>query len=82
MPAELRVSIENKITDLKTVKDAAEPDIEKIKTATSTLSDELSKIGEILNKAAQAEGAKSAGGPEPTGEGQGPVRDADFEEKK
>ncbi len=84
VPAELRVSIENKITDLKTVKDAAEPDIEQIKSATSALSDELSKIGEILNKAAQekAEGAKSAEGPEPTGEGQGPVRDADFEEKK
>jgi molecular chaperone DnaK len=90
--AELRVSIENKITDLKTVKDATEPDIEKIKSATSALSTELSKIGEILNKAAQAEGAKSTGGPEPTGEGQtgqqppkegeGPVRDADFEEKK
>jgi molecular chaperone DnaK len=82
VPAELRVSIENKITDLKSVKDATEPDIEKIKSATSALSTELSKIGEILNKAAQAEGAKSAGGPEPAGEGNGPVRDADFEEKK
>ena len=80
VPAELRVSIENKITDLKKAKDGE--DMELIKKTTSDLSTELSKIGEILNKAAQAEGAKSAGGPEPTGEGSGPVRDADFEEKK
>jgi molecular chaperone DnaK len=84
VPAELRVSIENKITDLKLVKDAAEPDIEKIKTATSALSDELSKIGEILNKAAQENSATSGGTntQTPPKEGEGPVRDADFEEKK
>ncbi len=79
VPAELRVSIENKITDLKKAKDGE--DMELIKKSTSDLSTELSKIGEILNKFAQ-EQAQSQGGQTPPKEGEGPVRDADFEEKK
>ena len=79
VPTELRASIENKITDLKKAKEGE--DIELIKKATTELSTELSKVGEIINKA--AEGAKSTGGTEPAGERtEGPVRDADFEEKK
>ena len=79
VPTELRASIENKITDLKKAKEGE--DIELIKKATTELSTELSKVGEIINKA--AEGAKSTGGTEPAGERtEGRVRDADFEEKK
>lgn len=77
VPTELRATIENKITDAKTAKNGEDMDL--IKKATTELSTELSKIGEMINKAA---GAASAGGPEAAAEGSGPVRDADFEEKK
>ena len=73
VPAELRASIENKITDAKKAKDGE--DMEQIKKTTTELSTELQKIGEIINKASQ----ESAQTP-PAGEA--PVRDADFEEKK
>ncbi len=74
VPADLRVSIENMITDLKKSKDG--DDMEQIKKQTSDLSSELSKIGEILNKSAQTETP-------PQGENtDGPVREAEFEEKK
>jgi len=79
VPAELRVSIENKVTDLKKINDG--DDMEAIKKATTELSTELSKVGEIINKAAQAEGAKSDGGAG-TQQSDDKVRDADFEEKK
>ncbi len=71
VPAELRATIENKITDAKTAKNGQDMDL--IKKTTTELSTELSKIGEMMNK---------AGGPEAPAEGNGPVRDADFEEKK
>ena len=73
VPAELRASIENKITDAKKAKDGE--DMEQIKKTKTELSTELQKIGEIINKASQ----ESAQTP-PAGEA--PVRDADFEEKK
>ncbi len=89
VPAELRQSIEHKITDVKTATSNTSPDMEAIKKATTELSTELSKIGEILNKSAQAEGAPAASGTDgqQTGSTEGAgtgekVRDADFEEKK
>jgi molecular chaperone DnaK len=81
VPADLKTSIENKIADLKKAREGE--DMEMIKNATSALSTELSKIGEILNKAAQENSATSAGENQtPPKEGDNPVRDADFEEKK
>ncbi len=80
VPAELRTTIENKITDLKTANKNATDDISAIKKATTELSNELQKIGEIINKAAQAESAAGADGADT--QQSGSVRDADFEEKK
>ena len=77
VPAELRVSIENKITDAKNAKDGE--DMEQIKKTTTELSTELQKVGEIINKAAQ-ESPKTAEAGATTGEEK--VRDADFEERK
>ncbi len=77
VPLELKTSIEAKIADLKTAR--AGESLEDIKSKTSTLSTELSKIGEILNKAAQESAQTNTGGETPKDE---KVRDADFEEKK
>jgi len=73
VPAELRASIENKITDAKKAKDG--DDMEQIKKTTTELSTELQKIGEIMNKASQSTAEAGATTEEK-------VRDADFEEKK
>ena len=89
VPADLRKSIEDKIADVKTAKEGT--DQARLKTATDTLSTELSKIGEILSKA-QAEAAQAqtppAGGPAGAGpEGakhdsaESDVKDAEFKEK-
>ncbi len=78
VPADLKTSIEAKITDLKKAREGDA--LETIKSSTVTLSNEIQKIGEILSKASQAESAKSAGGTESAGES--PVRDAEFQEKK
>jgi len=51
IPAETKTDIEGKIEELKKIKDGA--DITAIKTATDALSSSLSKIGEIIAKAAQ-----------------------------
>ncbi len=77
VPAELRASIENKITDAKTAKNGE--DMEMIKKTTTELSNELSKIGELMNKASQESAQANPAGEAPK---DGPVRDADFEEKK
>jgi molecular chaperone DnaK len=77
VPADLKASIEAKIAAVKKEKDGQE--LDKIKTATVELSSELSKIGEIMNKAAQDSQAQT---PPNAGGEQGPVRDAEFEEKK
>ncbi len=84
VPADLRKSIEDKVTDLKSANSNTSADLETIKKTTVSLSNELQKIGEIINKAAQeAAGARSAGGTEPAGErGDEKVRDAEFQEKK
>ncbi len=86
VPADLRKSIEDKVTDLKTAKEGN--DIALMKKATEALSSELSKIGEILSKA-QAEAAKQEQA-NPTKDNpintdkapEGDVKDAEFKEKK
>ncbi len=85
VPADLRKSIEDKIADLKTAKEGTDPSL--MKKATETLSNELSKIGEILSKA-QAEASKQSSGTDTTGQTgndkgpEGDVKDAEFKEKK
>ncbi len=76
VPTELRASIENKITDAKKAKEGE--DMEQIKKITTELSTELSKIGELMNKAAQEQAQSQT----PPKEGEEKVRDADFTEKK
>lgn len=87
VPADLRKSIEDKIADVKTSKEGSDPAL--LKKSTEVLSNELSKIGEILSKAqAEADKAKAdagANGAAPTGDQkppEGDVKDAEFKEKK
>jgi molecular chaperone DnaK len=78
VPADLKTSIESKIADAKKAREGE--DMELIKKATTELSTELQKIGEIINKASQESAAAGqTGGEAPKDE---KVRDADFEEKK
>ncbi len=78
VPADLKTSIESKIADAKKAREGE--DMDAIKKATTELSTELQKIGEIINKASQESAATGqAGGDAPKDE---KVRDADFEEKK
>jgi molecular chaperone DnaK len=73
VPVETRKLIEDKIADVKTAKNGSE--IETIKKAIEGLTTELSKIGEIMNKA-NAETAKN-----PTPEQQNDeVKDAEVKE--
>ena len=83
VPAELRKAIEDKIADVKTAKDNANPSVEAIKKASEALSTEIQKIGQYMKQEAPAgaaganpAGNSSAGGPE------GDVKDAEFKEKK
>lgn len=82
VPAEMRVAIENKITDAKNAKNGE--DMELIKKTTTELSTELSKIGEMMNKAGDSAGADAGatGDQAQTPPTDGPVKDAEFEEKK
>ena len=79
VPAELRKSIEDKITDLKSANANTTPDLESIKKATVALSNGLSKVGEIINKAARQNQSTDGSA---DGQKDEKVRDADFEEKK
>jgi molecular chaperone DnaK len=73
IPPELKESVNNKITALRTAKDGT--DSEQIKKATEELSAEMSKIGEAMAKA----GAETPSGGTP--EEQNPeVKDAEFRE--
>ncbi len=76
VPADLKTSIEAKMADVKA--QIATENLETIKSSTVALSSEISKIGELMNKAAQEQAAPQTEGA-PTEE---KVRDADFEEKK
>ena len=74
-PADVKTSVEGKVADLKKVKEG--DDMSAIKTATESLSTELSKIGEAMSKAAPTSDAAPAGeAPKQD------VKDAEFEEKK
>ncbi len=79
--AEIKADVEVKIAELKTAKDGS--DIEAIKKATDFLSVSMQKIGEAMMKAqADAQPKTDAPAGDDKGAGEGPVRDADFEEKK
>lgn len=82
VPAELRKSIEDKVTDLKTAKDNATPSVETIKKATEALSTEIQKIGQYMSSssAKATEDKKDQDGKGP--EGGDNVKDAEFKEKK
>lgn len=78
--ADVRKGVEDKIADLKQVKDGT--DLAKIKSATEALSTELSKVGEAMSKAQAAAGgaAGQAGANGEAPKADGPVRDAEFKE--
>jgi molecular chaperone DnaK len=79
IPADIKDSVNAKITALRGVKDGT--DGEAIKKATEELSNEMSKIGEALNKAAP-DASAGAAGPESSPESEGgAVKDAEFKEK-
>lgn len=75
--ADLKTSIESMIKDLKDAKNT--DNLEDIKSKTTTLSNELSKVGEAMNKAAQEQSSTAQNAEAPKNDN---VRDADFEEKK
>ncbi|MFA5933694.1 MAG: molecular chaperone DnaK [Candidatus Paceibacterota bacterium] len=76
VPAEIKTSVEEKITSLKAVKDGA--DVEAITKATSELSNEMQKIGEAMMKNQQTE---QPAGEQATPENpEGNVRDAETKE--
>ncbi|MSR78591.1 MAG: molecular chaperone DnaK [Candidatus Taylorbacteria bacterium] len=81
VPADVAKTIEEKIALLKTAREGS--DMALIKSASEALSTELSKIGEIMAKAAQEQSKQSAGDektPPTDGSTDGPVRDAEFKE--
>lgn len=75
IPAELKTEIETKITAVKTAKDGS--DMDAIKKATEELSNEMSKIGEIMSKAGNTENK----GDNPIPEEQEPeIKDAEMKD--
>jgi len=85
VPAESRKEIEDKINDLKNVKDGE--NLEAIRTASQALGQSTQKAGEILYKAsggADKEGTQEAEGgkhDKQKNEDNGTVKDAEFEDK-
>jgi len=79
---EIRTGVENKVTDLKNVLANTSADLESIKKATVELSNETSKIGEAMNQAASKASQEAPKTSETEAPKDGPIRDADFEEKK
>ena len=75
VPADIKTSVEAKIADVR--KEIAGENMDSIKSATTALSSEMSKIGEAMSKAS----TETQTPPQNEG-GDGKVRDADFEEKK
>ncbi len=98
VPADIKKGIEEKVSALKTAKDASTPDLNAIKTATEALSTEIQKIGQYMNQNQGGQSGPQAGqsgqsgtGGNPGGDGKGPngpeggdgnVKDAEFKEKK
>lgn len=79
IPEDVTKTIEEKIALLKTAKNST--DMNTVKSATEALSTELQKIGEIMAKAAQAQGAPGAEAKPADDKGaDGNVRDAEFKE--
>ncbi len=77
IPADVKDSVNAKITALRGVKDGT--DVEAIKKATEELSAEMSKIGEAMNKGSAASGAPGATPPE---EQNPEVHDAEYKENE
>ncbi|MSU55826.1 MAG: molecular chaperone DnaK [Candidatus Taylorbacteria bacterium] len=79
VPADSVKLVEDKIVELKKVKDAS--DLDTIKTATEALSQEIQKVGQELYKQQPAPDAKGGAEQPPKDdkgpEAQGPVRDAE-----
>jgi molecular chaperone DnaK len=76
VPAETKALIEGKLATVRTAKEGG--DISVIKTAIEALTTELSKIGEIMNKA----NAEASANPNPTPEAQGEeIKDAEVKEE-
>ncbi len=81
IPADVKESVNTKITSLRGVKDGT--DSEAIKKATEELSAEMSKIGEAMNKAnTEAGQAGASAGPSTPEEQSAEVHDAEFKEGK
>jgi molecular chaperone DnaK len=79
VPADVKSDVEAKIADLKKAKEGT--DIDAVKKATEALSTSMQKIGEILMKNQQAgQSAPKDEGKKDDGEGN--VKDAQYEEKK
>ena len=80
VPAELRKTIEDKISDLKRAKDAAPIDTNALKTASEALSSEIQKIGQYMQQNQQ----QTTDNPQPKKDegGEGNVKDAEYKEKK
>ncbi len=76
IPADVKDSVNAKITELKNVKEGTDPDA--IKKATEELSKEMSKIGEAMQKAGAAPEAGATQTPE---EQPAEVKDAEFKDK-
>lgn len=77
VPSDIKTAVEEKIADLKKIKDSE--DIEAIKNATNDLSLELQKIGEAMSKAsADASSQQKTDTEENVGEEK--TRDAEFKE--
>src|SRR3989344_2642058 len=82
VPAEVKKPVQDKIDELKKVKDGNDAEI--IKKTTEELSKVLQTIGEAMRKSAQGGQQNQSGQAEqPKNEGgEGKTREADFEEKK
>ncbi len=77
VPAEIKTGVEDKMAELRKVKDGE--DMVVIKSATEALSTELSKIGEAMSKAQSATPDASGSTDAPKADD---VKEAEFEEKK
>jgi molecular chaperone DnaK len=78
VPAEVKSSVEAKIAEVKKVKDGSDAAV--LKAAVEALSAELSKVGEAMSKAAQAEAPKE--GDKKHEDGAAGAKDAEFKENK
>ncbi|HEY4496464.1 MAG TPA: molecular chaperone DnaK [Candidatus Paceibacterota bacterium] len=81
VPAELRKTIEDKISDLKRAKDATPIDANALKTASEALSSEIQKIGQYMSQANQQQTTDNPPPKKDEG-GEGNVKDAEYKEKK